>query len=93
MDNNLNTSGLRFDEIDNIESYVFLCGLNFPKGVSDFQKSMLVMAHLTAICRESIMRGNEIPQPVVELIGLLNWICEINVDEQTCVDIPLPENK
>lgn len=67
--------------------------MNFPKGVTDFQKSMLVMAHLTAICRESIMRGNVIPQPVVDLLGRLHWICELYVEDQTTVDIPLPDKE
>lgn len=59
-----------------------LLGLNFPETANQFQKSMLYLAHLMAILRESVLKGRDIEKSIISDIVVLATIAEQNSDEQ-----------
>lgn len=76
MDNAKTLPIVSFDEIENIDSFRCVLGLNFPDCATEFQKAFLTLAHLMASARDYVLKGVDVPSPVLDLIDLLtNIIC------------------
>lgn len=73
---------LTFNEIDNIQSICCLLGLSFPDSALDFQKAMLTLAHLSAVVRDYVLKGIEVPAFIVDLIDTLSGIVYLERENQ-----------
>lgn len=63
-----------FCEIPNVESLCCILGLVFPESATEFQKSVLTLAHLYANIRDYALRGVEVPDYLIEVADVLNTI-------------------
>ena len=95
MDNEIK-SCVVVNSTSDISEFDVMCaifGLSFPDSATEFQKASLLLAHLMSSVREIVLRGGNVPFGLCTLIHALGGLIEINADEQTCVDIPIPDNK
>lgn len=72
----------KFSDLTNIDAYCCVLGLSFPESANDFQKSALCLAHLMAACRESVLKGVEIPVTICEFILDLASMLDFNRESQ-----------
>lgn len=70
------------DEMPNFKSLACVCGLTFPESATEFQKSLLTMAHMAAALRESVLRGSVIPSELLADFMSLAGIMFNNSDKQ-----------
>lgn len=61
-------------EVPSVESLMCLLGLNFPESATEFQKAVLTLAHLYACIRDYVLKGVEVPNPLLEVANMLNTI-------------------
>lgn len=63
-----------FNEVQNVDSLCCVLGLNFPDSATEFQKAALTLAHLMASIRDFVLKGVEVPQPIIDNIFELSTI-------------------
>lgn len=63
-----------YNELPNVESLQCVLGLSFPESATEFQKSVLTLAHLYACIRDYVLKGLEVPTFLVEIADHLNSI-------------------
>lgn len=63
-----------FNEVQNVDSLCCVLGLNFPDSATEFQKAALTLAHLMASLRDFVLKGVEVPQPIIDNIFELSTI-------------------
>lgn len=67
---------MKYSEIKNIDSVAALVGLCFPDSANDFQRAVLTLAHVMASVREMVLKGSEVPTPVLDLISSLTFVID-----------------
>lgn len=72
----------KFNEIPNVDSLCCLLGLNFPVSATEFQKSVLTLAHMYATIRDYVLKGVEVPVYLIEIANHLNSIAYAGRDNQ-----------
>lgn len=63
-----------FKKVQNVDSLCCVLGLNFPDSATEFQKAALTLAHLMASLRDFVLKGVEVPQPIIDSIFELSTI-------------------
>jgi len=73
---------LKEKEGANIDSVCAILGLAFPESANDFQKAALILAHLMASLRDFVLKGQEIPVELCDLVDNLAFIMACHSDAQ-----------
>lgn len=68
--------------VTGFRSLACVCGLSFPESAKEFQMAILTLSHLMAALRESVLKGSDIPESVLNQMWDLCQVAMNNKDEQ-----------